>query len=452
MTDVLAATVVAFGSALVAQLLLDTFGGFYIGIFLISVLAFAYQARAVYVVLALCVSVWLLHFTSLLSTACAFSVLLQCHVELLRKSQHCSFSLPSCSSVFEVLAGAVVWAATFQLFQPSTLTIICSVVCSYAGYWLNDWLATNSLLWNRQLKATLPPQSLSNFQIENLEGVAFAPIVTGCTGLVGGLLLKQLLHSASETNLTQVFIMLRPSKKETVQQRLEALKQDIIGDDALLAGHWDSMVVAVAMTDMTSLDGLQLPAEDIEQLQPATHLLHCAASVNFNDPIVTAARINIQGALNMAALAAQLPHCTRFVHVSTAYIHVAARNTDRLIKEQSQPDLKGRDPQALFDAMLADSPQAHAVMKDLDFPNTYTFSKCIGEYLMQQYTAKQGVCAFLSLCTVSFQYLLLLPVQSNLAALLDADSFACDRPGAESCEACDCWAVVRVSIPGLAWL
>src|SRR5207245_3460898 len=51
-----------------------------------------------------------------------------------------------------------------------------------------------------------------------------------------------------------------------------------------------------------------------------THVIHCAASTDFDLPLAEAAAINTKGALNVAAVADGFTRLRSFVHVSTAYV------------------------------------------------------------------------------------------------------------------------------------
>jgi alcohol-forming fatty acyl-CoA reductase len=50
-------------------------------------------------------------------------------------------------------------------------------------------------------------------------------------------------------------------------------------------------------------------------------IINSAASVNFDDHLHDAIRINYQGTLKMLALAQKCKHLQTFVHVSTAYVN-----------------------------------------------------------------------------------------------------------------------------------
>lgn len=69
--------------------------------------------------------------------------------------------------------------------------------------------------------------------------------------------------------------------------------------------------VVSAVEGELSKEGLGLSEHNRSLLAGAgvTHVLHCAASVRFNDPLPEAASTNVTGALRVAALAASWPSC-----------------------------------------------------------------------------------------------------------------------------------------------
>ncbi|CAM9468113.1 unnamed protein product, partial [Ectocarpus sp. 8 AP-2014] len=158
--------------------------------------------------------------------------------------------------------------------------------------------------------------------------------------------------------------------------------------------------VVVAVEGELGGEGLGLSAESRALLAGAgvTHALHCAASVSFSDPLAEAAATNVTGALRVAALVASWPSCGTLIHVSTAFVHGGKSGTASCPLPQELPDLGGRSPERLYrSAQRAPSAsdagggssggggagkEALDAMSDLGYPNTYTFTKALGEHLL----------------------------------------------------------------------
>ncbi|CAM9318219.1 unnamed protein product [Ectocarpus sp. 12 AP-2014] len=158
--------------------------------------------------------------------------------------------------------------------------------------------------------------------------------------------------------------------------------------------------VVIAVDGELGGEGLGLSAESRALLSGAgvTHALHCAASVSFSDPLAEAAATNVTGALRVAALVASWPSCGTLIHVSTAFVHGGKSGTASCPLPQELPDLGGRSPERLYrSAQRAPSAsdagggssggggagkEALDAMADLGYPNTYTFTKALGEHLL----------------------------------------------------------------------
>ena len=107
-----------------------------------------------------------------------------------------------------------------------------------------------------------------------------------------------------------------------------------------------------------------------------THVIHCAASVRFDQSLATAAEANITVALELLEFAKRCRRLDKMVSVSTAYVtpHREGPLDEELVPlpfdaEQLYTDiLAGRDARKAFAAT--------------GHPNTYTFTKCMAEHLL----------------------------------------------------------------------
>ena len=82
-------------------------------------------------------------------------------------------------------------------------------------------------------------------------------------------------------------------------------------------------------------------------------IINCAASVNFDDPLLDAIQINFAGCRRMLDLAKECRNLEVFTHVSTAYT-----NSDRLgFIEEKVRDLEGDDPDELIESIIRMGPQ-----------------------------------------------------------------------------------------------
>lgn len=82
------------------------------------------------------------------------------------------------------------------------------------------------------------------------------------------------------------------------------------------------------------------------------------------------------------------------VHVSTAFVHGSKAGSPSTPLPEELPDLGGRDPELLYNSLRNSSSAraasgcsrtgkgAAAAMADLGYPNSYTFTKALGEHLL----------------------------------------------------------------------
>lgn len=110
-------------------------------------------------------------------------------------------------------------------------------------------------------------------------------LLTGATGLVGGELLRRLLA--------------RPA------QEVVAIVRRPVG--------WSHPRLRLVYADLAT-DRLPALPDDVETV------IHCAASVAFDLPMVEQRAINVRGTASLMDAVAGLPWLRRFVHVSTAYV------------------------------------------------------------------------------------------------------------------------------------
>ncbi|CAB9514315.1 Alkyldihydroxyacetonephosphate synthase, peroxisomal [Seminavis robusta] len=234
---------------------------------------------------------------------------------------------------------------------------------------------------------------------KDLRGCA---ILTGATGFVGSLILRELLFHRQSLNLTAgVFVLCRGKRSLSAQERIDQLlKQEMF---SFLSEAEKRDLVHVLQGDVTKA-GAGLSEQDMNQLLSlgtqkkivVTHVIHSAASVSFTQELAEAAQSNITSALSMQSLAVKLGQAQsqsdkmkeipriRFVHLSTAFVHGSMSGSKEApLPEQLFP-LDPYEPTKLYNSMQSTQFYASKAMSDLRFHNTYAFSKCVCEHLLLQ--------------------------------------------------------------------
>ena len=126
--------------------------------------------------------------------------------------------------------------------------------------------------------------------------------LTGTTGFVGKVVLEKLLNAIPD--IRKIFVLVRPKKKKTIQQRLETeifsaeLFQKLFQSRPGLQQKAVSKVVPIS-GDLIA-ENLGISPEDRAMVTSECDIvINCAASVNFDDPLLVALEINFFGCLRM---------------------------------------------------------------------------------------------------------------------------------------------------------
>lgn len=200
-------------------------------------------------------------------------------------------------------------------------------------------------------------------------------LLTGVTGFVGKVVLAELLRRSAEFPVDTVYVLVRPKKGSGAAGRFEALRTAAVFNR--LPAGW-AKKVRVIEGDL-ALPGCGItPADRTLLAARLTHVLHVAASVEFDLPVAEAAKANIQSSLNVLELAREAPNMRAFVLTSTAYVSPAPAGA-RPVHEWLVP--LPRSAASLY-ADIRRGVDGDVLMAETGHPNTYTLTKCIAEHLL----------------------------------------------------------------------
>lgn len=207
-------------------------------------------------------------------------------------------------------------------------------------------------------------------------------LLTGATGFVGKVVLEELMRRRSELGVREVILLVRPGKTRA-GDRIEprARFERGIADVALFAGlapGWTEAVSVVAC-DLEQPRAGMSEADFAAVTARVTHVIHCAASIEFDLPIQQAAMSNINTALEVLEVARACKKLVGMVDVSTAYVTPwrKAPIREELVHLPRPAEETWRD--------IRDGRRSEAEMlAETGHPNTYTFTKCLSEHLVSQ--------------------------------------------------------------------
>jgi len=240
-------------------------------------------------------------------------------------------------------------------------------------------------------------------------GMKHHVLLTGVTGFVGKVVLWQLMTQREELGIGKVSVLIR-SKSGSARGGKKAAKSEAgakkpAGHDSAgtprtpspaerfankvanseifrsLPDGWRDLV-QVVNADLEHPD-LGMAPGDRQSLQSSvTHILHCAASVEFDLPIAAALGANVEAALHMLELARGCSKLVAMVSVSTAY--VSAWRTGPITETLGHLP---RPADELRQAILDGSRSEADLLAESGHPNTYTYTKCVAEHLL---SARRG--------------------------------------------------------------
>jgi dTDP-4-amino-4,6-dideoxygalactose transaminase len=217
-------------------------------------------------------------------------------------------------------------------------------------------------------------------------------LVTGATGFVGSLLLRDILRLRDSLGFSGgVVVLCRKKRGKSASDRIaDLLRGDIF---SFLSDNEKANLVVTVEGDVTKPKaGLSASDWDFVCRQAnISHVFHCAASVSFTLTLLDAAKANITSALTMQALTARMNGRARFVHISTAFVHGGLAGSESSPLPEQLFSLEPFSPTKIYESMLGPLFYASKAMLELRFPNTYTFSKCVCEHLLTHATEVETV-------------------------------------------------------------
>ncbi|KAF7245346.1 Fatty acyl-CoA reductase 1 [Varanus komodoensis] len=211
-------------------------------------------------------------------------------------------------------------------------------------------------------------------------------LLTGATGFMGKVLLEKLLRSCP--NVKAVYVLVRHKAGKTSQERVEEMINcklfDRLRDEQ---PEFQEKIIAVA-SDLTEPE-MALSDADKEILIEYTNIIfHCAATIRFNEILRDAVQLNVIATQQLLFLAQKMKNLDVFVHVSTAFAYCNRKHIEEVVYP---PPL---DPKKLIDSLeWMDDGLVNDITPKLlgDRPNTYTYTKALAEYIVQQEGAKLNV-------------------------------------------------------------
>ena len=211
--------------------------------------------------------------------------------------------------------------------------------------------------------------------------------ITGGSGLVGKVLIEKILRDCPEVG--HIYVLLRSSKKTKFDAH-QRLHRDVLASPCFdhLRQIWPSFAKqCVAVQGDVGAPKMGMNNADYEAVcRHCSIVLHCAATVKFNEHLETACRINIDSIDYLLHLCSRLRSLHALVHVSTAYVNATDLSGVMIREERRRLAVDYRRVRADVAAMSHDAvteATPRILRESGGFPNTYCLTKCIGEQLLE---------------------------------------------------------------------
>ncbi len=209
------------------------------------------------------------------------------------------------------------------------------------------------------------------------EGGARSFLVTGSTGFLGKLIVELLLRRRAELGVSRIYALVRPTPDEAAAERFRRV---VVGSPCF--AHLPPELfdcVEVVEGDLCR-PGCDLSDADTRTVcEGVTHVLHSAASVDFDLPIAQAATANVTASLGILGLAQRMQRLQRLVAVSTAYVTPHPGDGVPIKEELAGLPAPAAD---VYEAILSGEADEEELLAGSGHPNTYTFTKCLSEHLV----------------------------------------------------------------------
>ena len=205
---------------------------------------------------------------------------------------------------------------------------------------------------------------------------AASVLLTGATGFLGKVVLEGLLRRRSDFGLDKVYVVVRKKGGKSPDARFDQIMRAkcFAGLEAAFKRH------VVLITGSLAQERCGIEPADYERLsKQTTHIIHCAASVDFDLPLRDACESNITASLQVLELAKTCKRLQRMVSVSTAY---TTAHREGPLNEELAP--LPRPASAILEEIHAGKASKEAMLKSTGHPNTYTLTKCIAEHVLME--------------------------------------------------------------------
>ncbi|XP_048001803.1 putative fatty acyl-CoA reductase CG5065 [Leguminivora glycinivorella] len=202
-------------------------------------------------------------------------------------------------------------------------------------------------------------------------------LVTGGCGFMGKVLVEKLLNYIPD--LGRVYLLMRPKRGKTVQQRLEHMLSSQMFN-RLKRDKKEAIKKIIPIQGDVLLDGLGISIEDMKTLsEEVSVVFHMAASLKMEASLKDNLAINTVGTQRTLSVAKKIKNLVIFVYTSTAFCY-----PDYEVLEEKFHDPSADPHDVIRFCEWLDDKQVSLLTPSLlgKHPNTYTYTKRLAESLV----------------------------------------------------------------------
>lgn len=151
--------------------------------------------------------------------------------------------------------------------------------------------------------------------------------ITGGTGCIGKAYLDKILRAF---NVKTVYILMREKRGKSVAMRLETFKNNVFFGP-LRSQKPKELDKLRAINGDISLEGLGVSEEDLILMKNVSFVIHCAATINFTEPLRNAIALNIRGTRDTLEIAKSFKNLQLFMYTSTFYSNCNLKSSEEKV-------------------------------------------------------------------------------------------------------------------------
>uniref|UniRef100_A0A1B0CI27 Fatty acyl-CoA reductase n=2 Tax=Lutzomyia longipalpis TaxID=7200 RepID=A0A1B0CI27_LUTLO len=208
--------------------------------------------------------------------------------------------------------------------------------------------------------------------------------MTGGTGTVGKALIEKILYSCPDVG--RIFLLVRPKKGLNKNERIAKFTSGMIFN-RIREKNTELLKKIVPISGDCMELNLGMCEEDRKLMENVSVIFHGAASIRFDDPLKDAILLNTRGTREVVNFAEIMRSCAH----STTYCNPLLFH----VEEKLYPvNVNWRDAIRIAENIDREALDIIAPFYMNFYPNTYTFTKCLCEQVINDYKDRLPVVIF----------------------------------------------------------